>query len=88
VATALTHAQAFPVQLGARGRLILPTAIRQRLNLRKGDELLIMLQPDGGVRLTGAHQAARETRGLYRGLAPGRSLADELIAERRAEAIR
>jgi hypothetical protein len=30
--------------------------------------------------------AAKRLRGLFREVAPGRSLADELIAERRAEA--
>jgi hypothetical protein len=46
------------------------------------------VQPDSTLRLTSPHLAVRETRGLYRARARNRSLADELIAERRAEARR
>jgi len=84
----MPHFDAFPVQLGDRGRLVLPAAIRKRLRLREGDELLVTVQPDGSLRLTSPRQAVRETRGLYRARAGGRSLSDELIAERRAEVKR
>ncbi|TMD81775.1 MAG: AbrB/MazE/SpoVT family DNA-binding domain-containing protein [Chloroflexi bacterium] len=80
--------EAFPVQLGDRGRLVLPAEIRKRLNLREGDQLLVTVQPDGSLRLMSPRQVVRETRGLYRTRAGHRSLADELIAERRAEAKR
>jgi hypothetical protein len=46
------------------------------------------VQPDGSLRLMSPRQVVRETRGLYRARARRRSLADELIAERRAEAKR
>jgi len=84
----VAHAQAFTVQLGDRGRLVLPAEIRKQLRLRQGDELLITVQPDGTLRLTSPRQAVKEARGLYRVRAGRRSLADELIAERRAEARR
>jgi AbrB family looped-hinge helix DNA binding protein len=84
----VAHADAFPVQLGDRGRLVLPAEIRKRLNLRQGDQLLVTVQPDGTLRLASPRLAVRETRGLYRARARHRSLADELIAERRAEARR
>src|SRR2546430_13934780 len=80
--------EAFPVQLGDRGRLVLPAEIRKRLNLREGDQLLVTVQPDGSLRLMSPRQVVRETRGLYRTRAGHRSLADELIADRRAEAKR
>jgi hypothetical protein len=50
----------------------------------------LILHPDGegGLRVVSARQLARRLRGLYRDLAPGRSFADELIAERRKEAGR
>lgn len=76
---------AFPVQLGDRGRLVLPVDIRKRLNLHEGDELLVTVQSDGSLRIASARQMIRETRGLYR---TRRSLSDELIKERRAEAKR
>ena len=84
----MAHADAFSVQLGDRGRLVLPAEIRRRLNLREGDELVVSLQPDGSLRLTSQRQIVRETRGLYRARAGRRSLADELIADRRAEVKR
>ena len=84
----MAHTEAFHVQLGDRGRLVLPAEIRKQLNLREGDELLIAVQPDGTLRLTSPRLAVRETRGLYRARARHRSLADELIAERRVEARR
>jgi len=62
--------------------------MRKQLNLRKGDELLITVQPDGSARLMSPRQVVSETRGLYRTRGGHRSLVDELIAERRAEAIR
>ncbi len=84
----VAHADTFPVHLGDRGRLVLPAAIRKRLNLREGDELLVTVQPDGSLRLRSPSQVVRETRGLYRARAGHRSLVDELIAERRAEVKR
>jgi AbrB family looped-hinge helix DNA binding protein len=84
----MAHSDPFPVQLGDRGRLVLPAEIRRRLNLREGDELLVTVQPDGSLRLASPRQAVRETRGLYRARAGNRSLSDELIAERRAEVKR
>ena len=84
----MPHNEAFSVQLGDRGRLVLPAEIRKQLNLREGDQLLIAVQPDGTLRVTSPRQAVHETRGLYRARARHRSLADELIAERRAEAKR
>ncbi len=81
----MAHTGAFSVQLGDRGRLVLPAAIRRQLELKPGDELLIILQPDGSLRISSARLAVRETRGLYRARTRKRSLVDELIADRRAE---
>jgi AbrB family looped-hinge helix DNA binding protein len=78
----------FRVQLRDRGRIVLPAEIRKRLDLREGDQLLVTLQPDGSLRLVSPRQVIRATRGLYQARAGNRSLADELIAERRAEAKR
>jgi len=84
----MVHSEPFRVQLGDRGRLVLPAELRKRLNLREGDQLLVTVQADGSLRLMSPRQVVRETRGLYRAQAGRRSLADELIAERRAEAKR
>jgi AbrB family looped-hinge helix DNA binding protein len=78
----------FNVALGERGRIVLPSQLRQRLNLQTGDRLIVTVDDEGGFRVVPARELARRLRGLYRDLAPGRSLVDELIAERREEARR
>lgn len=78
----------FRVQLGDRGRLVLPAEVRRRLNLHTGDDLVLIVEHDGSIRMTTGHQVVRESRGMYGRRAPRRSLVDELIAERRDEARR
>lgn len=78
----------YSVTLDERGRLVLPARLRQRLNLQPGDRFIIRVDDEGGVRMVSAREQARRLRGLYSHIAPGRSLVDELIAERREEARR
>ena len=78
----------YMVTLGDRGRLVLPSELRKRLDLHPGDRLLVTVDDEGGFRVVSGREVARRAFGLYRDLAPGRSLADELIAERREEARR
>jgi AbrB family looped-hinge helix DNA binding protein len=78
----------YSVALGERGRLVLPAPLRKRLDLESGDRLILMLDEQGGFRVVSARELAKRLNGLYRDLAPGRSLVDELIAERREEARR
>lgn len=78
----------YSICLDERGRLTLPSKLRQRLDAHPGDRLVITVDDEGGFRVVSAREVARRTFGLYRDLAPGRSLADELIAERREEARR
>lgn len=87
-ATAEYHrSSAISVRLGDRGRLVLPAVVRRQLQLRAGERLLLTVD-SGSIRIVPARQQVHEARGIYRHLAPKRSLADELIAERRAEAAR
>ncbi|MGH8563901.1 MAG: AbrB/MazE/SpoVT family DNA-binding domain-containing protein [Gammaproteobacteria bacterium] len=84
-------AKHYSIQLGNRGRLVLPAAVRRRLDLQEGDRLILSFDDEGSLRLISARQAARRARGLLSRIAPslqGRRLAEELIAERRAEAAR
>ena len=66
---------------------MLPAAVRRQLQLRAGERLLLIVDA-GSIRIMPARLQVREARGIYRHLAPKRSLSDELIAERRAEATR
>jgi AbrB family looped-hinge helix DNA binding protein len=84
----MSNSERYTIALGERGRLVLPAPLRQRLNLRTGDRLIVTLDPGGEFRVVSAREQARRLCGLYRDLAPDRSLADELIAERREEAER
>ena len=67
------------------GRIVIPAEYRQVLGLQIGDELILHLE-DGEVRIFTPQQAIKRAQDLVsRYLPQGRSLADELIAERRVE---
>ena len=74
------------ITLGAQGRLVLPAPFRKALDLSAGEHLLVRLETD--------HLVIEKTAAVERRLhqrfrkAEGRSLADELIEERRREAAK
>ena len=74
--------------MGQQGRLVIPADIREQLGLQPGDELQLDVVADGQLVLQRKQDAARALRGSLAALAPGRSLVDELLTERRAEAAR
>src|SRR5437763_2494327 len=76
------------IVLGERGRMVLPAPVRQQLDPHAGDRLLVQVEDNGAIRLVTYRSTAEANRGLWRDVAPSRSLAAELIAERRAEAAR
>jgi AbrB family looped-hinge helix DNA binding protein len=82
----LSHNQQFTLSLGARGRLVLPASVRSQLALREGDTLVLVVEPEGTMRLAPLKLQAQAVEGMYRSATAGRNLVDELIAERRNEA--
>ena len=84
----MNHDKTYTVILDKRGRLTLPAALRKRLDLKPGDRLVLIVDSEGSFRVVSAREVARRCLGMYRDLAPGRSFAEELIAERREEARR
>jgi AbrB family looped-hinge helix DNA binding protein len=72
--------------LSANGRIVIPAAIRKALAIRAGDP--IVMEVEGGVlRIESFRQRlSRIQDEIIRLVGPERSLADELIAERREEA--
>jgi AbrB family looped-hinge helix DNA binding protein len=82
----------FKVTVTDRGRMVLPAEVRERLKIKDGDWLTLILEPDGVIRmLTGevyANSLVDMFKHVTRHIAPGRSLSDELIAERRREAAK
>lgn len=72
-------------KLGAGGRVVIPGEFRAALGLQPGDELIVVLEPDGLRILSGA-SAVRRAQALIAAFVPPEvSLSEELIAERREE---
>lgn len=67
------------------GRIVIPAEYREALGLHVGDEVILRLE-DGEVRIFTPAQAIKYAQDLLRPYLPqGRSLSEELIAERRLE---
>lgn len=74
-------------KLNRHGRLVIPAEQRRALGIEEGDAVVVKL--DGAeLRVLKQEEAIRRVQELVRKHAGGRSLVDELIAERRAEAAR
>lgn len=81
-----TKNAATPVTQG--GRIVLPAALRKQLNIAVGDEVTLTLV-DGGILVRPRHASLLEVRDRLAAYLPRDvSLADQLIAARRAEAAR
>ena len=75
-------------KLDRHGRIVIPAEYRRALGLREGDPVMVQLD-DGELRVLTRAQAIRRAQEIVaKYISPGRSLVDELIAERRAEAAR
>jgi len=75
------------VKMSEGGRAVIPVQIRRSLGLQEGDTVLFELR-DGEAILTTRKARLARAQALFRQYVPegSPSLADELIAERRAEA--
>ena len=70
------------------GRVVIPAQFRKALGILEGDTLMMTLD-DGMIRILTPQKAIQRVQEMVRRYVPeGVSLADELIAERRAEAAR
>lgn len=70
------------------GRVVIPSEYRKQLGLEVGDEVMIKLV-NGEVRIFTLKQAIKRAQEIVRRYVPeGRSLSDELIAERQEESLR
>lgn len=73
--------------VSSSGRVVIPAKFRRALGIKDGDEVLISLD-DGTILISTRRQQLRRAQALVRRhVEAGRSLADELIAERRTEAV-
>ena len=74
------------VRLGAQGRLVVPAPIRKALGFRPGETLVA--RTEGGRLVIEKPEAVERRLHAWFRQFEGRSLAGELIAERREEARR
>jgi AbrB family looped-hinge helix DNA binding protein len=73
-------------RIGEGGRVVIPSPLRRALGLRPGDQVVLVLR-DQEIALLTPKQAIAQARAIVRRRVPaGRSLAAELIRERRREA--
>lgn len=80
----------YAMKMSDGGRVVVPAEIRKALGLKDGDTVLWELV-DGEARLTTKRERLRRAQALierYCPKRPGESIVDELIAERRAEAMK
>jgi AbrB family looped-hinge helix DNA binding protein len=71
-----------------KGRLVIPAQFREALGIEPGDVVEVRLE-DNGLRVATMEQRLRDVRRrLKKVFGPGRSLSEELIAERREAARR
>ncbi len=75
-------------KIGQGGRVVVPAKYRKALDLKPGDDVILVLE-DGEVRITTLPRVIQRAQEIVRRYNPeGRSLVDELIRERRDEAAR
>lgn len=74
------------MRVNQNGRVVIPASFRKRLGIRAGDEVVLQLEDDELRILTLRRNIERARRLVRKHTKPGRSLVDELIAERRESA--
>ena len=77
------------VVLDGAGRLVLPAAVRKELGLKLGSQLVLSVEGQV-VTLTPMREAIRRAQAILAPHRPkdGHSVANDLVAERRAEVVR
>lgn len=73
----------YAVEVGPKGRIVIPAVLRRKLGLEEGSQLVAMAE-GGAVVLLPREEVKARLRGMLAGV--NVSMADELARERRAEA--
>ncbi len=74
------------LRVNENGRVVIPAPFRKALGINAGDELVLRIEEDELRITTLKRRLERAQRRIRRYIKPGRSLAGELIAERREAA--
>jgi AbrB family looped-hinge helix DNA binding protein len=74
------------IRIGPQGRIVIPATLRLTLGLSPGD-VLVAVAEDNRLVLERPEAALQRLRGRFRHLPRDVSLADELIADRREDAL-
>lgn len=78
--------EAIKYVIGKNGRLAIPAKITKKLGLKSGDEVLVSMA-GGEIRIVPRNKSIQQAQEIVRRYIPeGRSLAEELIDNRRQEA--
>ncbi|MFZ0805327.1 MAG: AbrB/MazE/SpoVT family DNA-binding domain-containing protein [Candidatus Sulfotelmatobacter sp.] len=73
-------------RINENGRVVIPAAFRKALGIKTGDQLILSMEDDELRITTVKRRIERAQRRVREYIKPGRSLVDELIADRRREA--
>jgi len=82
------QAQTASLRVGPQGRVVIPAGMRRRLGIGSGETLTAHIESDRLILERREHVLERLRSELRKATPKGRSMVDELIAERRAEAER
>ncbi|MGH9521546.1 MAG: AbrB/MazE/SpoVT family DNA-binding domain-containing protein [Terriglobales bacterium] len=74
------------LRVNENGRVVIPAAFREAMGIRAGDEVVLRLEDDELRITTMKRRIERAQRLVRHHVKRGRSLSDELIAERRQAA--
>lgn len=75
-------------KINENGRIVIPAAMREALGIVPGEEVVLRVEDDELRITTMRHRIERARELVRRHVKPGRSLVDELMAERRKAAQR
>lgn len=77
------------VRLDEHARLLVPAAMRRQLGIRQGDAVCLEVTPEGELRVFPLEKRLASAKGVFREYRQDQeSIADELVQERRREAVR
>lgn len=74
------------MRVGQNGRIVIPSAFRKALDFNVGDEVVLLVRDDELLVTTRQRRIKHARERARRYLKKGRSLVNELLAERRAAA--